>query len=110
MLSQSPSDMIQMFKILKGKHNPELCEMNKQETRGHEYKTYKQHTRVNTSKFSFIRSNRNITCRITFPQAVSEAPSVQSFKNGLDNLWKNKLAESNNKEGLNTNIKNEVLL
>ena len=56
-------------------------------TRGHKYKIYKKHCRTNRRKYSF--SQRVLAHWNALPESVIDATSVNSFKNRLNNHWKN---------------------
>jgi hypothetical protein len=81
-------DMIELFKIMTGKYDTNVTDFinaNRTDTRGHQYKIYKVHTRLDIRKYSFV--HRNVNCWNNLPTKVVEAPSVSAFERRLDKLW-----------------------
>ena len=79
------ADLIEVFKILKGLENlntDQFFELNPRTSRGHTYKLYKEHARLDIRKFNF--SNRVINSWNSLPLNVVEADSVNTFKGRLD--------------------------
>ena len=86
-------DMIQCYKIMKG-----LVRMEKKElftmipsnnTRGHNQRLLRQQTKKAARAISF--SQRTIRNWNSLPQTVIDAPSVDAFKNRLDEAWKDRI-------------------
>jgi len=63
----------------------DFIKINKNDTRGHKYKIYKEHTRLNLRKYSFI--HRSVNYWNNLPAEVVEAPSIPAFERRLDKLW-----------------------
>ncbi len=80
-------DLIQVYKIMHGLNDidkEKLFHMADQETgtRGHPYKIHKQHTRLQLRKHSF--SIRIVNSWNRLPDTVVSAPTMNQFKNGVD--------------------------
>ena len=84
-------DMIELFKILTGKYDPEVSNFirlsDNTTTRGHNYKLFKTRTRLNTRKYSFV--HRSVDLWNSLPLSVVSATTVRSFESRLDKHWKN---------------------
>ena len=85
-------DMIEMYKILTNRYDAQvtlkthMC--NDKRTRGNSLKLKTERCKYDLRKYFF-------SCRITntwnsLPDNVVSAASLNSFKNRLDNYWKNK--------------------
>jgi hypothetical protein len=85
------TDVVETFKIIKSMYKVEIDTIfpknNTATTRGHKYKIYKKHCRTNRRKYSF--SQRVLAHWNALPESVIDATSVNSFKNRLNNHWKN---------------------
>ena len=82
--------MIEMHKIFTGRYDPEVSNFIKMNTetcgtRGHQYKIYKEISRLDTKKYSFV--HRSVDTWNSLPQSVVSAPSTKSFEGRLDKLW-----------------------
>lgn len=80
--------MIEMYKILTNKYDHRVTgfiNTNCNDTRGHQYKIYKQHTRLDLRKYSFV--HRSVNHWNNLPEDVVNAPTVKSFERRLDKLW-----------------------
>ena len=81
--------MIEMFKIATGLYDSDitdnLLKFTQSSTRGHSYKLFKPHTRLEMRKHSFFI--RTIEPWNSLHQHVVEATSMNSFKNKLDKHW-----------------------
>jgi len=79
-------DLIECFKILNGFYDIDPKEFFKPSsidfTRGNAHRLFKQHTRLDVTKFFF--SHRVVNAWNRLPDYVCEADSVNSFKNRLD--------------------------
>ena len=81
-------DMIEMFKILRGKYDTsvtDFIELSTNVTRGHQYKIFIQHANRDLRKYSFVFGSA--TCLNNLPDDVVYAPSVAAFERRLDKLW-----------------------
>ena len=88
-------DIIYTYKILTGKMNinkGDFFKISQLTTRGHHYKIYKEHgtklPRINSFSNRIINDWNRLT-----PEIVS-ATSTNSFKNKLDNKWKERMYDS----------------
>ena len=84
-------DMIEMYKILSGKYDHDVCDfvqLSSRTSRGHRYKISKEYVRLDTRKFSFV--HRSVDMWNSLPEIVVEAPSVKAFESRLDKLWADK--------------------
>ena len=82
-------DMIDVYKYLHGLYTNQtnllhLCKENR--TRGHTLKLEKTFSHLDIRKFFF--SNRVVDTWNSLSEEVVNAPSVNAFKNKLDNYWK----------------------
>ena len=86
-------DMIEMFKMVTGKYDPDSCIKFKYvnhpgtQTRGNKLKIYQDHVHYNLRKYSF--SCRVIHIWNSLPNNVIESNTIDSFKNRLDRHWNN---------------------
>jgi len=82
------SDLIELFKILKGISAASLKKMfslaSNSRTRGHSMKIVKSHCRTDIRRFFF--SERVINRWNSLPQEAVDSGSVNMFKNSLDRL------------------------
>jgi len=88
---ETRGDLIETYKILHGKEDIDIGQLfkfrvNDHDLRGHEFKVYKQHNRLNTRKHFF--SQRVIDSWNRLPSTVVDVTSVNAFKRKLDDLWK----------------------
>ena len=111
---RSRGDMIETYKILTGKYDPEVSKFIKLRedsyTRGHMYKIYKSRPRLNVRKYSFCL--RVVDLWNSLPSSVVEAKTVESFERRLDKLWREQPAYYNYNEaikptGYDKNIQSE---
>ncbi len=86
------NDMIQVFKYV---HNIWNCEssdflqrVSEQRTRGHKYKLYKN--RWESALRGHFFTNRIVNLWNELPDEITNAESVNSFKQGLDDFWSTK--------------------
>ena len=83
-------DMIEMYKILSGKYDPEVSNFIQLRqdscTRGHRYKIFKKRPRLNIRKYSFCV--RTVELWNGLPNRVVEANTVRTFELRLDKLWR----------------------
>ena len=82
-------DMIEMYKILTEKYDPEVTNFiktNPTTTRGHNLKIFKNRTRLNVRKYSFV--HRSVDIWNSLPETVVTAKTVNTFKARLDRHWK----------------------
>jgi hypothetical protein len=56
-------------------------------TRGHQYKLYKSHSRLDIRKYSFTQRIAEIWNNLT--SKVVTAPTTMSFESRLDKFWEN---------------------
>jgi hypothetical protein len=73
-------DMIEMYKILTGKYDPNVSDfvkVNTNDRRGHQLKVFKQHTRLNLRKYSFV--HRSVNLWNSLPDGVINAPKTHSL-------------------------------
>ncbi len=92
-------DMIEMYKILNGKYDPSVADfipLKRSETRGHNLKIFKQHTRLNTRKFAFVHRSANIWNSL--PADVVDSNSVDIFERRLDHVWSREPMKYNSDE------------
>ena len=77
-------DLIEMFKIIKGKEDIEETYFNRRigNTRGHEFKLYKGSVRTDIRKFSFSQRSVNEWNKLT--EKVLHQENVDGFKRELD--------------------------
>ena len=82
-------DMIWMFKIMNGLVRMDASKLfvraRLSQTRGHQQKVFKKHAIKLPRKNSF--SQRCVNDWNTLPKFVVEAPTLDAFKNRLDNFW-----------------------
>ena len=95
-------DMIELFKILTGKYDPEVSDFiqlkGESFTRGHtcNYKIFKIRPRLNIRKYSFI--HRSVDTWNNLPESVMTAKNIVTFESRLDRLWKDQPLYYNYKE------------
>lgn len=82
--------MIETYKIMTAKYDQEVCEgifklSEEQQTWGHVLKIFKQRSRLNIRKYSFV--NRVIDRWNSLPEYVINAETVIKFENNLDKVW-----------------------
>ena len=88
---QTRGNLIQVFKLIKGFDKLDyrifftLSENNG--TRGQKYKINKERSRLELRKNSFSQRVVNVWNRL--PSYIVEAESINSFKNKLDDYWRN---------------------
>lgn len=78
-------DLIETFKIMKDIYKTDknkMFRMKMNQTRGHEFKIFKNHTRLNTRKYFFTQ--RVINDWNKLPKIATEAENVNQFKNAID--------------------------
>ena len=96
-------DEIEVFKIVTGKYDAQVTPLlplsENVRTRGHSYKLLTKRTKYDLRKYSF--SCRVVRLWNSLPEEVVTACSVNSFKNKLDDLWKQKEIYFNYKAELN---------
>ncbi len=85
-------DIIETYKILTGKNDPEVCDFlqldtQNTQTRGHNLKLQRTRPRLHLRKQSFSIRTADIWNKL--PENVITAPSINSFKARLDKLWSN---------------------
>ena len=82
--------MIETYKLVTNKYDQNVEKLLELEdvgrTRGHNMKIKKQRFKTDVGKFNFRNRIANIWNNL--PRKVVEAPSINSFKNRLDKLWK----------------------
>ena len=88
-------DMIYTYKIITAKiniHKEDFFKMSQLSTRGHQHKIFKEHakklTRINTFSRKIVNDWN------TLPPDIVNAQSIISFKNKLDEHWKDKIYDS----------------
>ena len=85
-------DLIETFKILTGKEDVDSSDFFhraiKADLRGHDWKFFKQRSRLNARKHFF--SQRVVNIWNNLPSEVVEATSTITFKNRIDKHWKGK--------------------
>jgi hypothetical protein len=96
-LRRARGDMIETYKILSGKENVNSDQFfkkleNQHGLRGHTMKIQKQQTRLDIRKHFF--SQRVVNPWNKLSQKVVDAPSINCFKNALDDEWKDMDARS----------------
>ena len=79
--------MIEMYKILTGKYDPEVSNFvklnnSKQATRGHKYKIEKEHVKLNIRKQSFVQ--RSVDLWNSLPPQIVKAETVLGFEIKLE--------------------------
>ena len=84
-------DLIETYKILTDKEKIDSDQFFKlsdtgYDLRGHSMKLTVKRSRLDTRKYFF--SNRIVNYWNELPQAIVDAPSVNTFKNRLDKYWK----------------------
>ena len=83
-------DMIETYKILNGIYDSSVCNLltptENTRTRGHSMKLPKIRASTTVKANSF--THRIVNCWNNLPEETVSAPSVNSFKNRLDALWK----------------------
>jgi hypothetical protein len=92
--------MIELFKILTGKYDPEVSDFiqikGESSNRGHNYKIFKIRPRLNIRKYSFI--HRSVDLWNNLPDSVVTANNIVTFESRLDRLWKDQPLYYNYKE------------
>ena len=82
-------DMIELYKILTDKYDyrvtANIVNVRQDIRRGHKYKLFKKHCRLNIRKFSF--AYRTVNTWNDLPNYVVEAKTVKSFERRLDKFW-----------------------
>ena len=81
-LRRKRGDLIQTYKILTGKEDMFQLTPNIHSARGHRLKLFKKPCRINVRKFFF--SQRVVDSWNSLPSNVVESPSINTFKNRLD--------------------------
>jgi len=86
-LRRKRGNLIETYKILTGKEDVDINQLfqlspNIHSTRGHHLKLFKKPSRINVRKFFF--SQRVVDGWNSLPSSVVESPSVNTFKNRLD--------------------------
>ena len=89
-LRRTRGDLIETYKILTGKEDIDKNQLfqlssNIHSTRGHHLKLFKKPCRINVRKFFF--SQRVVDDWNSLPSNVVESPSVNTFKNRLDDYF-----------------------
>ena len=82
--------MIEMYKILTGKYDPEVSNFIKMDakniiTRGHPYKLEKIRPRLTIRQKSFVHRSCDLWNQLR--EDVVSAPSVKAFERRLDKQW-----------------------
>ena len=89
-------DMIQMYKIINGlvrlEANKLFTPIPNSSTRGHKQRVLRQRSLKSARAKSF--SQRVISNWSSLPSTVIESPSVNTFKNRIDDAWKEKMYKS----------------
>ena len=97
--------MIDIFKILTGKYDPEVSDFiqlkGESSTRGHNYKIFKIRPRLNIRKYSFVHRSCDIWNNL--PTTVVSAKTVATFEARLDRLWKDQPLYYHYREYIQTN-------
>ena len=96
-------DMIEVYKIVHSIYDNEIPSMlqlyadhsQRSDTRGHTFKLYQRRCITNLRKYNF--SMRVVNTWNDLPEYVISAPSVNTFKNRLDECWKNQEIKYNYK-------------
>ena len=83
--------LIETYKILTNKYDPEICEnfielRKDSNTRGHSLKIYKQRCKLNVRKNSF--PHRTVEAWNSLPDQVIKAETIQQFEGRLDKVLK----------------------
>ena len=82
-------DMIEVYKILTKKYDEQVANFLPlrvdSNTRGHNFKLYKDRSRLDIRKYSFTQ--RTVDTWNSLPDKVVNAPTVQSFECRLDRHW-----------------------
>jgi hypothetical protein len=86
------ADILEVYKIMNGLEGvleKDFFTRDRGGRRGHRFKLFKKRVRLDIAKYSFA----NIVCNSwnNLPKYVVEAPSINVFKNRLDDYLKNKL-------------------
>ena len=78
-------DMIEFFKILSGKYDPEVSDFIKlrqgQSSRGHSLKIHKKYAKLNVKKYAFV--NRSTDTWNDLPDFVVQSDTVSTFEKRL---------------------------
>ena len=83
------ADLLEVYKILnglEGVNEKDFFIRDNRKSRGHAFKLFKKRVRLDIAKYSF--SNRICNAWNSLPNAIVDSPSVNAFKNGLDNYLK----------------------
>jgi hypothetical protein len=101
---RSCGDIIYLYKILTGKYDEDVSNLlrtrDESTTRGHQYKLYKSHSRLDIRKYSFtqrtsirllsnIRKQTTVEIWSNLPSKVVTALTIMSFESRLDKFWEN---------------------
>ena len=85
-------DLIETYKILTGKEDVDASEFFqraiKTDLRGHEWKLFRQRSRLNVRKHFFTQ--RVVNFWNALPSDVVKANSTNTFKNRIDKHWRGK--------------------
>ena len=100
-------DMIELYKATQQIYESELCtfikprtqETIRHTTRHHNKTIFPTHSNSNIRKHSF--NNRNAIIWNSLPSTIVNAPSLNAFKNRLDNFWKNQDLKFNHTATIN---------
>jgi len=91
-MNESRADMLKVYKIINGLEDvleKDFFLRDQGGRRGHSFKLFKKRVRLDIAKYSF--ANRVCNSWNNLPKHVVEAPSINIFKNRLDNYLKNTL-------------------
>ena len=97
-------DMIQVYKILSGKHIRSICPRlrTKVEATGregrHSMALHQERCKTDIRKYSFTQ--RVVSSWNTLPNEVVQSKTVAEFKRRIDHAWKNEKMKFNYKEEL----------
>ena len=83
------ADLLEVYKILnglEGVHEKDFFIRDNRKSRGHAFKLFIKRVRLDIGKYSF--SNRMCNVWNSLPNTIVDSPSVNAFKNGLDNYLK----------------------
>jgi hypothetical protein len=90
--------MIELYKILTGKYDEDVYNFLRTRdvstTRGHQYKLYKSHSRLDIRKYSFTQRTVEIWNNLT--SKVVRAPTTMLFESRLDKFGENQPRKYNN--------------
>ena len=89
--------MIEFYKILTGKYDEDvynfLRKRDESTTRGHQYKLYKSHSKLDIRKYSFTQRTFEIWNNLT--SKVVTATTIGSIESRLDTFWENQPGKYN---------------